>query len=133
MVGKLEELQMVQSSLGALEATADRLHLSPNVDERFRLPTPADLGMLQVGDHSDELLAQEEVHALGEVPGGVPPVLFGQGIAFRVSLGFRSRVIEEVPEGLFEQQDLLHDGPGIDLHHLGDEQPLLGGPAVHVF
>jgi hypothetical protein len=35
VVGKLEELEVVETSLGALEAPPDGLHLSPDVDERF--------------------------------------------------------------------------------------------------
>jgi hypothetical protein len=33
---------------------------------------------------------------------------------------------------LLEQEDLLHHRPGVQLHHLGDEQPVLQVPAVHL-
>lgn len=54
-------------------------------------------------------------------------------VPFRAGLGFRGRIIEEVPQDFFEEQDLLDDSPRIDLHHLGDEEGLLDGSPVHSF
>ncbi len=72
VAGELEEIEVIELPLGCLEAATDGRNLSPDVDEGFGLPTPGDLGGFQVGHQLLELVAEEKVDALGEMPGGAP-------------------------------------------------------------
>jgi len=88
--------------------------------------------MGQISHHAVELIAEEELHALGEMPGVLPPFLLRQGISFGICFLLGVGFIEDAPELFLEQQDLLYDGAGIDLHYLGDEEMILGTPSIHV-
>jgi len=53
-VGNLEQLEVVDASLGGFKSSSDRFHLSPDIDEGFRFSRTRDFWIFKVGKHEIE-------------------------------------------------------------------------------
>ena len=62
-MAELEELEVIQASLGALEASVDCLHVPSYADQRFRLATVGDPRVVQIGHRRSNLsLRRNSMH-----------------------------------------------------------------------
>ncbi len=80
-----------------------------------------------------EFGTEEEIHALLEMPGVLPPMFLSQGISFGYGLSFCCREAEDIPEFFFKEKDFLYRRSSVDLNHLRDQQMFFFCPAVHMF
>jgi hypothetical protein len=132
-MGDLKELEVIETALVGFKSSADCFHLSPNVDEGFRVSGSRDTGIFKISQHEIEFRTHEEIHTLLKVPGFSPPTFLTQGIPFSHSLGFRLGEVKDIPDLFFKEKDLFDRSSFIDLYHFRDEQVFFFGPSVHVF
>jgi hypothetical protein len=132
-MGDLKELEVIDTALVGFKSSADCFHLSPNVDEGFRVSGSRDTGIFEISQHEIEFRTHEEIHTLLKVPGVSPPIFFSQGIPFGYGFGFCFRQIKDIPEFLFKEKDLFNRGSFVDFDHLRDEEMFFFGPSIHMF
>ena len=70
----LEEFKVIDAALICFESSSDSFHLSPDIDEGFRLSGSRDPGIFEIGQHESEFRAHKKVHTLLEVPRVLPPM-----------------------------------------------------------
>jgi hypothetical protein len=78
----LEEFEVVETTLVSFKPSSNRFHLSPDIDEAFRLSGSRDFGIFEIGEHEIRFRAHKEIHTLLEMPGVSPPIFLSQSIPF---------------------------------------------------
>jgi len=124
---------MIEASLVCFESSSSSFHLSPNIDEGFRLSGSWYSRISKVSKHEVEFRAHEEIHTFLEMPGVLPPMFLSQGISFCYGLSFCLREVEDIPEFFFKEKDFLYRSTSVDLDHLRDEQMFFLSPSIHMF
>jgi len=124
---------MIKTAFMGFESSTDCFHLSPDVDEGFRLSGSRDTGIFEVGEHEIKFGVHEKIHTLLKVPGVSPPLFLSQGIPFSHGLGSRLGEVKEIPEFFFKEENLFDGGPFVDFNHLRDEKMFFFSPSVHMF
>lgn len=108
----LEEFKVVETSLGNFKSSSGGFHLSPDINEGFKVSRSRDLGIFEVSEHEIEFRALEIIHTFLKMPGVFPPIVFSQGIPFGHGLGFCFREIEDIPDLFFKEKDFFYWGLG---------------------
>jgi hypothetical protein len=129
----LEKFEVIKTAFMGFESSTDCFHLSPDVDEGFRLSGSSDTGIFEISEHEIEFRTHEKIHTLLKVPGVSPPLFLSQGIPFSRGFGFRFGEVKEIPEFFFKEENLFDGGPFVDLDHLRNEKMFFFGPSVHMF
>lgn len=78
----LEEFGVIEAKLVSFGSSSKSFHLSPEIDEGFRLFGSRDFRIFKIGKHEIEFRALEEIRAFLKTPGISPPMLLSQGIPF---------------------------------------------------
>ena len=99
----MEQFEVVFATLGGFESSLNNFHLSPDIDEGFRVSGSRNSRVFEVGKHEIKFGAQEEIYTFLEMPGVSPPMFLGQGIPFYYGIGlcFGEIEYEYIPEFLF--------------------------------
>jgi hypothetical protein len=132
-VSDLEEFEMVKSALVSFESSSDGFHLSPDINEGFRVSRTGDSWIFEISYHEIEFGAYKEINALLEMPRILPPMFLDQGISFGYRLCLSLGEVENTPELFFKEEDLFYRSSLIDLDHLRDEEVFFFGPSIHMF
>jgi hypothetical protein len=113
------------------KSSSDGFHLSPDIDEGFRVSGSGDFRIFKISKHEIEFGTPKEIHTFFEVPGVSPPMFLSQGIPFSYGLGFSFGEIEDIPEFFFEEKDFLYGSSSVDFDHLRDEKMFFSSPSIH--
>jgi hypothetical protein len=117
VVCDLEQFEVVKGAFRSFETSSHGFHLSPHIDESFRLSRSGDPRIFEVGHREIEFWAHKEFDALLEVPGISPPILSSQGIPFGHGLGFSFREVKDIPEFFsyaFNTRSLVQSSTGVN-------------------
>ncbi len=60
----LEELEVVEVTLGCFESPPNSFHLPPDIDGGFRVSGSRDPGIFKISKHEIEFRAPEEIYTL---------------------------------------------------------------------
>jgi len=117
----------------SFKSPSDNFHLSPNIDEGFRLPRSRDFRIFKIGKHEIEFRAHEEIHIFLEMSGVSPPIFLSQSISFGHGLSFCFREVEDTPELFFKEEDFFYWSVSVDVDHFGNKKMFFVGPSGHMF
>jgi len=132
VVRNLEEFEVIKTALGCFESPSNSFHLSPDIDDGFRVSGSRDPGIVKISQYEIEFRAHEEIHTLLEMPAVSPPIFFSQGIPFSYGFDFCLSEVKDIPEFFFKEEDFFDRSSSVDLDHLGNEEVFFFGPSVHV-
>ena len=100
----LEEFEMIETSLGCFKSSSDSFHLSPDIDEGFRLSRSRDLRVFKISQHEVKFRTHEEIHTFLEMPGVLPQMFLSQCIPFGDGFDFCFREVEDIMKFFFKKK-----------------------------